>query len=118
MNLILGFESQVDARGAVPALVRAAADTGASVTGVALARRDSSRGMHVDSVRAFGLPSHVLSMIDGVMEEERDTPLLRGGQTALVVSLTVPERAAGDREALTERAWLTGALWVRALGEI
>lgn len=112
VHLIAGFDSQIVARGAVGGIVRAASEAGMTVDGVALVRRDTDRGVHVDTVRGYRLPAHVLKALDGVVEGDVDAPTLAPGQAALVVATGMPP--GGDLSrlvVLTEESALD-ALWV------
>ncbi len=118
MHVVAGFESQIAARGAALAVVGAARASGADIAGVALARRDTERGIHVDPLLGFELPPHVLGALDSVVEGEHPSRDLRPGQTALVVSAISAGSAlssAIDDAALDRH----GALWVTivALGD-
>lgn len=111
MNLITGFESQIDARGAVGEIVAMASEAGVSVDGVALVRRDTERGVHVDTVRGYRLPTHVLKALDRVVEADGDAPTLTPGQAALVVAM---ETSGEDLLGFVDQVEATflDALWV------
>lgn len=112
MHLIAGFQSQIAALGGVMAIARIARTQGTTLGGAALARRDTERAIHVDPIRGFAMPPHVLQTLDGVVESGPGRPTLDTGETALVVSLEsvvldglVP---LADRTLVTDH----GALWV------
>jgi hypothetical protein len=112
MHLIAGFQSQIAALGGVMEVVRIARDHGAAVSGAALARRDTERAIHVDPLRGFAMPAHVLQTLDSVVETSSGRPTLDAGETALVVSL---DEVQGDGLAsLADRTLVVdhGALWV------
>lgn len=113
MHLIAGFQSQIAALGGVMEVVRIARRHGAAVGGAALARRDTERAIHVDPLRGFAMPPHVLRALDSVVEHGAGRPTLDPGETALVVSLEDVPRDGGlasraDRALVTDH----GALWV------
>lgn len=111
MHVVAGFESQIAALGGAFAVADAARTGGLVVTGAALARRDSGRGIHVDPLAGFDLPPHVLSAIDTVIDAEDPADVLLPGQAAFVVSSASPAHqfaTAVDKAALGR----LGALWV------
>lgn len=112
MHVIAGFESQIAARGGAMAVVDAAREVGLAVRGVALARQDTEGAIHVDPVRGFELPGHVLQVLDGLLEGNGTSTALRTGESAVVVALDGP--ADDGAAALTRIAGLDarGALWV------
>jgi len=113
MHLIAGFESQITARGCALAIADAARERSVAVRGVALARLDTERGIHVDPVRGFQLPGHVLRVLDRILEADETSVALKTGETAMVVSLE--GQADEDIATLTKLADLDsrGALWIR-----
>jgi hypothetical protein len=112
VHLIAGFQSQIAALGGVMEVVRLARQQGAAVGGAALARRDTERAIHVDPLRGFAMPAHVLQTLDSVVETSTGRPTLDAGETALVVSLLdVPGDGLSfiaDRTLVVDH----GALWV------
>lgn len=93
------------------AVVDAAHEVGLAVRGVALARQDTEGAIHVDPVRGFDLPGHVLHVLDGLLEGNGASVGLRAGETAVVVALDGP--ADNGAATVTRIAGLDarGALW-------
>ena len=112
MHVIAGFESQIAARGGAFAIIDAALKQGLHVSGAALARRDTERAIHVDPLRGFAMPEHVLQALDDVVDEVADSPGLDPGETALVVAITGASRS--DVASCLDGAMSDGlgALWV------
>lgn len=117
MHVIAGFESQIAARGGLSAMGRLAGALGAGLEGAALARRDTEGAIHVDPLRGYAMPDHVLHVLDGVVDCPRDAARLDVGMTALVVSLG-PAGDADDVARLVDRGVLEeeGAVWVMTVG--
>lgn len=113
MHVIAGFESQIAAQGGAMAVVRAARQDGREVDGVALIRRDSELAIHVDRLRGFDLPAHVMRLVDDAIDSDEGAPTLERGEAAFVVSLR--DGPGADATGVVENAALTGhgALWVR-----
>jgi hypothetical protein len=117
VHVIAGFESQITARGGLSAIGRLARTLGADLGGAALARRDTEGAIHVDPLRGYEMPNHVLHVLDGVVDSTREAPRLDVGMTALVVSLG-PTGCADDLARLVDPAVLEdeGAVWVTTVG--
>ena len=114
---MVGFESQIAARAAATDVAQAAGALSLSVSGVAIVRRDSMRGLHVDPVEGFELPCHVLQAVDPLVERDPlvpRAPALRPGEAALVVSVPEPDVDGSQLDLLVARARLDhhSALWV------
>ncbi len=113
MHLIAGFQSQIAALGGAMAVAQLARERGSVIAGAALARRDAERAIHVDPVRGFAMPRHVLQTLDGVVETDTGRPTLDTGETAFVVLF---ESDSGDDglASLADRTLVAdhGALWV------
>jgi hypothetical protein len=112
MHVIAGFESQIAARGGAMAVIEAAREVGLVVRGVALARQDTEGAIHVDPIRGFELPGHVLHALDGLLAGNGASVGLRAGETVAVVALDSPVDSGAT--AVTRIAGLDtrGALWV------
>lgn len=114
MYLIAAFKSQLAAHGGALEIAGAAAENGLTINGVALARIDTLRAIHVDPLPGFEMPGHVLQVLDDVVPEGAESATLRVGETALAVALTVAETHDTDRTAVECQAVLEsrGAHWV------
>jgi hypothetical protein len=107
--LVAGFESKIHACSAANSIMEAARSVGVELAGIALGRRDTELGIHVERVGDRELPEHVLRALGGVVEADSSSNTLRPGETALVVSATDDNglSAVVDRAALVAH----GALW-------
>lgn len=110
MHVIAGFESQIAARGGALAIADAARGRGLTVSGAAVARRDTERAIHVDPVPGFEMPAHVLQVLDGIFPDRPGPASLHVGETGLVVSFA----DGSDVATLAKEAQLEshGALWI------
>jgi hypothetical protein len=112
MYVIAGFQSRIHAHGGALAVVDAARERGGTVAGAAFARLDAERGIHVDPVPGFGMPEHVLQVLDGFVCDVPGEAQIHMGETGLVLALD--DDADLELDTLVTSAHLggRGALWV------
>ena len=112
MHVIAGFESRIAAHGGALAVVDAARERGLKVGGAAFARWDAERAIHVDPVPGFGMPEHVLQVLDGFLLRGSGPAHLNLGETGLVLELGETSVLEVDPLVASAQLGSRGALWV------
>jgi hypothetical protein len=118
MYVVIGFESQIAARGAAAILASRARTGRLTIAGAAIVRRDTEGGFHVDPYRelAPSLPAHPALVVDSLVEGSgRGDGRLRPGQAALLISIA--GEMDGELEDALERVrdGQSRALWIDAV---